>query len=154
MKANKHTRVHAKTDLARKTANEKERRIKRQIGEVGEMKTRGKWWSGGEENRRQMANNVSAERWDLWLEPGECWRSLPGNGARNTSWWLWWWWCFALWFPEAERMMQQAEKYFPQLRTKVSNQKEVLAPPRVQPLHTRKQISAPNANKGLSSPCR
>jgi hypothetical protein len=23
----------------------------------------------------------------------------------------------ALWFPEAERMMQQAEKYFPQLRT-------------------------------------
>jgi hypothetical protein len=61
---------------------------------------------------------------------------------------------FALWFPEAERMMQQAEKYFPQLRAKVSNQKEVLAPPRVQPLHTRKQISAPNANKGLSSPCR
>ena len=25
----------------------------------------------------------------------------------------------ALWFPEAERMMQQAVKYFPQLRTKV-----------------------------------
>jgi hypothetical protein len=42
MKANKHTRVHAKIDLARKTANEKERRIKWQIGEVGEMKTRGK----------------------------------------------------------------------------------------------------------------
>ena len=60
----------------------------------------------------------------------------------------------ALWFLEAERMMQQAEKYFPQLRTKVSNQKEVLAPPRVQSLHTRKQIPTPNANKGLSSPCR
>jgi hypothetical protein len=28
----------------------------------------------------------------------------------------------ALWFPEAERMMQQAVKYFPRLRTKVSNQ--------------------------------
>jgi hypothetical protein len=59
-----------------------------------------------------------------------------------------------LWFLEAKMMMQQAVKYFPQLRTKVSNQKEVLARPRVQPLHTRKQISAPNAIKGLSSPCR
>ena len=57
-----------------------------------------------------------------------------------------------LWFLEVERMMQQAVKYFPQLRTKVSNQKEVLATPRVQPLHTRKQISTPNATKGLSSP--
>ena len=58
----------------------------------------------------------------------------------------------ALWFLEAERMMQQAVKYFPRLRIKVSNQKEVLATPRVQPLHTRKQISTPNVTKGLSSP--
>jgi hypothetical protein len=50
MKANKQTRAHAKTYLARKTANEKEGRIKWQIGE------------GGEKNRRKMANNVSAER--------------------------------------------------------------------------------------------
>jgi hypothetical protein len=57
-----------------------------------------------------------------------------------------------VWFPEVEGMMQQAMKYFPQLRTKVSNQKEVLATPRVQHLHTRKQISIPNATKGLSSP--
>jgi hypothetical protein len=33
----------SKIDLERKTANEKEGRIKRQIGEVGERKTEGKW---------------------------------------------------------------------------------------------------------------
>jgi hypothetical protein len=67
---------------------------------------------------------------------------LPDDGVMTR---------LALWFLEAERMMQKAMKYFPQLRTKVSNQKEVLATPRVQPLHTRKKISTPNATKGLSS---
>jgi hypothetical protein len=41
-----------KKDLARKTANEKERREKWQIGEVGEMKMRGKlvkWGRGKRE---------------------------------------------------------------------------------------------------------
>jgi len=32
-----------KNRSSKKTANEKERRIKRQIGEGGERKTRGKW---------------------------------------------------------------------------------------------------------------
>ena len=58
----------------------------------------------------------------------------------------------ALWFLEAERMMQQAVKYFPQLRTTVSNQKEIHETPRVQHLHTRKQISTPQRDQGVVKP--
>ena len=53
----------------------------------GQIKRQG--WSGGEENERQMANNVMREIrvCDGYLV---CWllRRLPGNGARNPSCYL------------------------------------------------------------------
>ena len=87
---------------ANKKANGKERR---RLGKRGQIKQQG--WSGGEENERQMANNVMREigiamgTWYGWLA---C-VNLPGNGTRNSS-------CYvlstALDFPEEERMMQQS----------------------------------------------
>ena len=73
--ATQHT---SKQEASEKEANGKARgRIKRQ------------GWSGGEENERQMANNVMREIrvYDGYLV---CWllRRLPGNGARNPSCYL------------------------------------------------------------------
>ena len=59
---------------------------------------------GGEENERQMANNVMLE---IGIVMGTWYidflRRLPGNGARNSSCYLL---STALDFPEEERMMQ------------------------------------------------
>ena len=66
-----------------KRASERERRL----GKRGRIKRQG--WSGGEENERQMANNVMQEIrvCDGYLV---CWllRRLPSNGARNPSCYL------------------------------------------------------------------
>ena len=98
------------TKQAKKRRTEKRGRIKRQ------------GWSGGEENERQMANNVMREIrvCDGYLV---CWplRRLPGNGARNPS-------CYLLstvlvfpWRGKGDAVKQR--KYFPQfLRTMVSIQ--------------------------------
>ena len=63
-------------------------------------------WSGGEENERQMANNVMREI-EIAMGTWYCWLacvSFPSNGARNPS-------CYLLsmcWFSlEEERVMQQ-----------------------------------------------
>ena len=60
---------------------------KRRTEKRGWIKRQG--WSGGEENERQMANNVMREIrvCDGYLV---CWllRRLPGNGARNPSCYL------------------------------------------------------------------
>ena len=57
---------------------------KGRMGKRGRIKRQG--WSGGEENERQMANNV---KWEIRVCDGYlvCWllRRLPGNGARNGS---------------------------------------------------------------------
>ena len=68
--------------MDKQEASEKRRTEKR-----GQIKWQG--WSGGEENERQMANNVMREIrvCDGYLV---CWllRRLPGNGARNPSCYL------------------------------------------------------------------
>ena len=87
--------------ISTQEANEKERRT----GKRGWINRKG--WSGGEENERQMANNVM---WEIGIVMGTwyCWlacMSLPGNGARNSSCYLL---STALVFPEEEGMMQQS----------------------------------------------
>ena len=74
----------SKQKASEKKANGKRGRIKRQ------------GWTGGEENGRQMANNVMRE---IGIVMGTWYvdflRRLPGNGARNPS-------CYVLslrWFP-------------------------------------------------------
>ena len=62
--------------------------------------------SGGEENERQMANNIMRE---IGIVRGTWYVDfcvdLPGNGARNPSCYLL---STALVFPEEEGMMQQS----------------------------------------------
>ena len=100
--------------------SKKKQAKKRRTENRGRIKRQG--WSGGEENERQMANNVMREIkvCDGYLV---CWllRRLAGNGARNPSCYLL---STALVFPwRGKGDVVKQRKYFPQfLRTKVSIQ--------------------------------
>ena len=65
----------SKRKTSEKETNKKRGRIKRQ------------GWSGGEENERQMENNVMRGRWvcDGYLVFLDLSEDLPGNGATNPS---------------------------------------------------------------------
>ena len=69
-------------------ANTRSKRKERWRGKRGQIKRQG--WSGGEENERQMANNVMRGRWvcDGYLVCLDLSEDLPGNGARNPSCYL------------------------------------------------------------------
>ena len=87
--------AHGTQKASEKEANGKRGRIKRQ------------GWSGGEENERQMANNVmrGIRVCDGYLVCIDLSVDLPGNGARNPSCYLL---STALVFPWEERVMQQS----------------------------------------------
>ena len=134
----RHKETQTKIHTGRRRTK-KRGRIKRQGG------------SGGEENERQMANNVMREIrvCDGYLV---CWifRRLPGNGAINPSCYLL---STVLDFPEEERMMQQSSVSislsFWEPRYQSSRR------PRTSPSHLHKQINPRNQrDKGLSIPTR
>ena len=110
-------------------------------------------WSGGEENERQMANNVMRGRrvCDGYLVCLDLCVDLPGNGARNPSCYL-----FSMrWFSlEEERVMQQSSVSislsFWEPRYQSSRR---LHASRLVPAQTIKSL-ATNAIKGLSIPSR
>ena len=117
--------------------------------EEGRIKRQG--WSGGEENERQMANNImrGIRVCDGYLVCLVC--RLPGNDARNPS-------CYLLsmcWFSlEEERVMQQSSVSislsFWEPRYQSSRR---LHTNRLVPAQTIKNL-ATNAIKGLSIPSR
>ena len=96
------------TNRANKRAHKKQ--VKRDEWKRGEEKAKvfeNRFRSGGEENERQMANNVMQDMRVLWWLLGMSWLGvdLPNNDARNSS-------CYFLslrWFSlEEERVMQQS----------------------------------------------
>ena len=96
------------TKTQEKKQGGKKRQIKKEMEDIerGRIKRQGR--SGGEENERQMTNNVMREirvcvGYLVWLTCSCV--SLPGNGARNSSCYLL---STALDFPEEEMMMQQS----------------------------------------------
>ena len=110
-------------------------------------------WGGGEENERQMANNVMRGRrvYDGYFVCLDLGVDLPGNGTRNPS-------CYLLsmrWFSlEDERVMQQSsisislslwEPRYQSSRRPHANH--------LVPAQTIKNL-ATNAIKGLSIPSR
>ena len=109
--------------------------------------------SGGEENERQMANNVmrGIRVCDGYLVYLDLCVDLPGNGARNPS-------CYLLsmrWFSlEEERVMQQSSVSIPlsfwEPRYQSSRR---LHAGHLVPTQTNKNL-ATNAIKGLSIPSR
>jgi len=129
--------TRANKKQAKKRRTEKRGRIKRQGG------------SGGEENERQMANNVMRviRVCDGYLV---CWllRRLPGNGARNLS-------CYLLstalvfpWRGKGDAVKQR--KYFPQF-WEPRHQSSTRPPTSLSPLLNR--INPRNqCNKGVVNP--
>ena len=145
------------TNYDRRISHDDERRHKkhakkRQTGKRGRIKWQG--WSGGEENERQVANNVmrGIRVCDGYLVCLDLCVDLPGNGARNrlvaTSWALRW---FSL---EEESVMQQSSVSislsFWEPRYQSSRR---LHASRLVPAQTNKNL-ATNAIKGLSIPSR
>ena len=85
-------------------ANKKPSERERRLGKRGRIKRQG--WSGGEENERQMANNVNAREMSLWWVLGMSWlERRPPRQRRQKSFLLRL--ELALVFLEEERVMQQ-----------------------------------------------
>ena len=85
---------------ANKKASERERRLGKRV----RIKRQG--WSGGEENERQMTNNVNVREMSLWWVLGMSWlERRPPRQRRQKSFLLRLKLAFA--FLEEERVMQQ-----------------------------------------------
>ena len=109
--------------------------------------------SGGEENERQMANNVmrGIRVCDGYLVCLDLCVDLPGNGARNPSCYLLSMCCFSL---KEERVMQQSSVSISLgfLEPRYQSSRRLHAS-RLTPTQTNKNL-ATNAIKGLSIPSR
>ena len=139
-----------------KQAKKKKRQIEKEKGngKRGWIKRQG--WSGGEENERQMANNVMrgirvCDGYLVCLDLTWLGVDLPSNGARNT-------YCYLLsmrWFSlEEERVMQQSSVSISlSFREPGYQSSRRLHPSHLVPTQTNKNL-ATNAVKGLSIPSR
>ena len=91
--------------LAIETSTQKANERERRLGKRGRIKRQG--WSGGEENDRQMANNVNTREMSLWWVLGMSWlERRPPWQRRQKSFLLRL--ELALVFLEEERVMQQS----------------------------------------------
>ena len=135
----------------KQTKKGKQKGERRRLRKRGRIKRQG--WSGGEENERQMANNVNAREMSLWLVLGMSW--LEWRPPRQL-----WQKSFllrlelALVFLEEERVMQQSSVSISLSfwEPRYQSSRRLLKSPTH--LHKQTKNLATNAIKGLSIPSR